>query len=136
MNEADQTLWNAYWQGDQNAYAQLVEYYLPIVKITVGRIAMNLPPHVDYEDLYSSGCMGLLSAVEKYDPKSGAKFQSYAITRVRGAVIDELRQHDVLGRIVRERIGRIHAAEEAILGRTADCTPDEIAAEAASSGWN
>lgn len=133
MEEADQDLWARYWQGDREAYSQLVEHYLPIVKITVGRIAMNLPPHIDYEDLYSAGCLGLLSAVERYNPQSGAKFQSYAITRVRGAVIDELRQYDILGRIVRDRVSRIHDAEDALLGRSADCTAEEIATEAGIS---
>lgn len=130
MEEADLSLWERYWQGSHEAYSQLAEFYLPIVKITVGRIAMNLPPHVEYEDLYSAGCMGLLSAIERYNPQSGAKFQSYAITRVRGAVIDELRQHDILGRIVRDRISRIHHAEVALMGQNADCTSEEIAEEA------
>src|SRR5215211_5958363 len=60
------------------AEAELVEEYLPLVKTVVGRLAMTLPPHVDIEDLYSSGLVGLLNAVRQYDPHAGSSFESYA----------------------------------------------------------
>src|ERR1044072_5632892 len=76
------------------AEAQIVEEYLPLVKTVVGRLAMSLPPHVDIEDLYSSGLVGLLNAVRNFDPKGGSSFESYARVRIRGAVYDELRRLD------------------------------------------
>src|SRR3954469_7108075 len=85
------------------AEAELVEEYLPLVKTVVGRLAMTLPPHVDIEDLYSSGLVGLLNAVRNYDPKGGSSFESYARVRIRGAVFDELRRLDWVPRSVHDK---------------------------------
>lgn len=125
-----EALWTRHFQGDRPAYEQLVEHYLPIVKTTVGRIAMNIPAFVDREDLYSAGCMGLISAVTRYNPDREAKFTTYAITRIRGAILDELRSHDLLGRVTRERVTRIHTAERDLQNRGEELTPEQIAEEA------
>src|ERR1044071_3761865 len=70
----------------------LAREHLPLVRSIVQRIAMTLPAHVDANDLYSSGLVGLLNAIRNYDPTSGSTFESYARVRIRGAIFDELRR--------------------------------------------
>jgi RNA polymerase sigma factor for flagellar operon FliA len=127
MVDVDKSVWDRFRAGDRQAYDQLVDTYIPLVKITIGRMAMNLPRHIDYEELYSTGCMGLLSAINRYDPTREAKFTTYAITRIRGSVIDELRTHDVLGRITRDRVTRIHKAEKELQRQGKAVTAEEVA---------
>jgi RNA polymerase sigma factor for flagellar operon FliA len=131
--EVDQELWDRFRAGDRRAYDEITEAYLPLVKITIGRMAMNLPSFVDYEELYSTGCMGLLSAVERYDPTREAKFTTYAITRIRGAVLDDLRSHDLLGRVTRDRVTRIREAEDSLRAEGETLSDESIAAEAGLS---
>ncbi|MCC8165216.1 MAG: FliA/WhiG family RNA polymerase sigma factor [Planctomycetes bacterium] len=123
-------LWAKTRAGDRDAYEALVDSYLPLVKITVSRMAINLPSFISRDELYSAGCMGLVSAVERYDPSRDARFTTYAITRIRGAVLDELRSHDILGRVVRDRVNRIERVEAELLSSNTVVTPDEIAAAA------
>lgn len=123
-------LWTRFRNGDRRAYESLVESYLPMVKITVGRLAVNIPSYIDRDDLYSAGCMGLLAAIERYDPAREAKFTTYALTRVRGAIIDELRHHDQLGRVTRDRVNRIHEAQREI-SNSGEQLCDERVAEVA-----
>lgn len=120
-------LWERHRAGDRNAYESLVDSYLPLVKITVSRMAINLPSFISRDELYSAGCMGLVSAVDRYDPGRDARFSTYAITRIRGAVLDELRSHDVLGRVVRDRVNRIEKVEAELLGRNAVVSPEDVA---------
>jgi RNA polymerase sigma factor FliA len=89
------------------AEADLVERYLPLVKTVVGRMAMNLPSHVDIEDLTSSGLVGLLNAVRNHDPEGGSSFESYARVRIRGAVLDELRRLDWVPRSVHDKARKV-----------------------------
>lgn len=126
-------LWKRYRAGDRDAYEALVDSYLPLVKITVSRMAINLPSFISREDLYSAGCVGLVSAVERYDDSRDARFTTYAITRIRGAVLDELRTHDVLGRVVRDRVNRIERAEADLMRHGNVISPEDIAAEAGLS---
>ena len=110
------------------AEAAMVEQHLPLVKTVVGRLAMSLPPHVDPEDLYSSGLVGLLNAVRQYDPLAGSSFESYAKVRIRGAIFDELRRLDWIPRSVHEKARRVQGAMEKLeqkLGRVPK--DDEIA---------
>ena len=102
------------------AEADLVEQYLPLVKTVVGRLAMSLPPHVDSEDLYSSGLVGLLNAVRNFDPLAGSTFESYAKVRIRGAIFDELRRLDWIPRSVHEKARKVQGVLEKLeqkLGR-------------------
>lgn len=92
--------------------AAMVEEYLPLVKTVVGRLAMSLPPHVDPEDLYSSGLVGLLNAVRQYDPCAGSSFESYAKVRIRGAIFDELRRLDWIPRSVHEKARKVQGVME------------------------
>lgn len=133
MIEVDEVLWERYRAGERAAYEELVEAYLPLVKITIGRMAMNLPSFIDYEELYSTGCIGLLNAIERYDPTREAKFTTYAITRIRGAVLDDLRSHDLLGRVTRDRVTRIRQAEDRLRNLGQAVAPETVAHEAGLS---
>ena len=85
------------------AEAELVEQYIPLVKSIVNRLAMTLPAHVEAEDLFSAGMVGLLNAIRNFNPKSGTALETYARVRIRGAVYDELRRMDWVPRSVQDR---------------------------------
>lgn len=101
-------LWRRYHQrGDSDTESALIEQYLPLVSSIAARLAMSLPEHVGQDDLYSSGLMGLLQAVRNYDPACGASFETYARTRIRGAMLDDLRKMDWIPRTVHEKARKI-----------------------------
>ncbi len=107
---------------------RLIVMYSPLVKYVAGRLGSGLPAHVDEGDLVSYGLLGLIGAIERYDPERDIKFETYAIARIRGAIIDELRALDWVPRSVRSRareIERAIAGLEAKLGRAP--TDEEIA---------
>ncbi|MBN2490532.1 MAG: FliA/WhiG family RNA polymerase sigma factor [Planctomycetes bacterium] len=97
--------------GDRD---QWVLDYLPLVNFVLGRLGINLPTHVDREDLFSAGVIGLINAARQYDPDRGASFKTYAYTSVKGAILDELRRQDFLPRTQRERMKAFHAARRAL----------------------
>jgi RNA polymerase sigma factor for flagellar operon FliA len=104
--------------------------YSPLVKYVAGRMSSGLPAHVEEADLISYGLVGLISAIERFDPAREIKFETYAITRIKGAIIDELRSMDWVPRSVRARareLERANAKLENSLQRTP--TDSEIAAE-------
>jgi RNA polymerase sigma factor for flagellar operon FliA len=104
--------------------------YSPLVKYVAGRIAASLPPHVDEADLISYGLGGLISAIERYDPRREIKFETYAITRIKGAIIDELRSMDWVPRSVRNRAREIEQANARLENRLQRApTDEELAAE-------
>jgi RNA polymerase sigma factor for flagellar operon FliA len=88
---------------------EMVQEYLPLVKNVVGRLAMSLPPHVDVEDLYSAGLVGLLNAIRNFDPQGGSTFESYARVRIRGTIFDELRRMDWVPRSVHDKARKVQA---------------------------
>lgn len=102
-------LWRCYSGAGHGSTAegQLVEQHLPLVKTVVGRVAMSLPPHVDAEDLYSAGMVGLLNAIRRYDVGSGVAFETYARLRIRGAVLDELRRLDWVPRSLHKKARKV-----------------------------
>ncbi len=107
---------------------QLAEHYLPLVKIVGGRLAVSLPPHLDRDDLLSSGFFGLLDAIDRFDISRNIKFETYAGVRIRGAMIDYLRAKDWVPVTMRQKIRRYEQAVyklETELGRSA--TDKEIA---------
>ena len=73
---------------------ELIHKYLHIVKYVAGKISVSLPPNVDLNDLINDGIVGLIDAIEKYDDSRGVKFETYAITRINGSIIDALRALD------------------------------------------
>lgn len=89
---------------------KLVREHLPLVKTIVGRLAMTLPSHVDLDDLYSAGVIGLLNALRNYDESNGARFVTYARIRIHGAVIDELRRMDCVSRTIRDKARKVQTA--------------------------
>lgn len=107
---------------------EIVHKYLHLVKYVAGRISINLPPNVEINDLINDGILGLIDATEKYDDARGVKFETYAITRINGAILDALRALDWVPRAVRQRareLDRVYQELESELGRAA--TEDEIA---------
>lgn len=119
--------------GDENYREQLVKNYLPLVKYLTDRVAQHLPDSIrknDRDDLYLEGVVGLLDAMEKFDIGRNIKFETYASSRIRGAIIDSLRKEDILPKNVREQAKKIEKAyitKEAELGRKA--TDEEIMKE-------
>ncbi|HWP33800.1 MAG TPA: RNA polymerase sigma factor WhiG [Solirubrobacterales bacterium] len=105
-------LWRRYKvEGDASARERLVVAYSPMVKFVAGRLGAGLPSHVDDADLISYGLMGLIGAIERFEPERGIKFETFAMTRIRGAIIDELRSLDWVPRSVRARAREIEAAQ-------------------------
>jgi len=96
--------------GDLGLRDRLILMYAPLVKYVAGRLGSGLPAHVDEGDLASYGLLGLMNAIERYDPDRDVKFETYAIARIRGAIIDELRAMDWVPRSVRSRARAIERA--------------------------
>ncbi len=114
--------------GDKAARDRLILTYAPLVKYVAGRLRSGLPAHVDEGDLASYGLLGLIGAIERFDPSRDIKFETYAIARIKGSIIDELRSMDWVPRSVRARardIERTIAQLEAKLARAP--TDEEIA---------
>jgi RNA polymerase sigma factor for flagellar operon FliA len=107
-----QTLWVEYRKsGDQTIRDRLILTYAPLVKFVAGRVGASLPAHVDEQDLVSYGLLGLIGAIERFDPGREIKFETFAMARIRGAIIDELRSLDWVPRSVRSRAREIEAAQ-------------------------
>ena len=106
-----QALWQEYRATrDRGLRDRLILTYAPLVKFVAGRLGSNLPAHVDDQDLVSYGLLGLIGAIERYDPGREIKFETYAIARIKGAIIDELRSLDWVPRSVRARAREIERA--------------------------
>lgn len=130
----EEQVWGRYRRNRGRAdFDRLVEHYLPLVKVVAGRLALHLPSFIREEDLYSAGCVGILSAVENFDPGRDVRFETYALARVRGAMLDELRSMDMLTRGVRERASRIRAAEQALRDEGEVLSPEAVAGRAGLS---
>lgn len=97
-------LWLDYKQHhDKEAKDALIVHYVELVKIIAGRLYVDYNHHVDYEDLISYGILGLIDAIEKFDPGKQVKFETYANIRIRGAIIDQLRNLDWVPRSLRHK---------------------------------
>ena len=122
-----------YWgrfkdSGDAQARDGLILHYSPLVKFVAGRVGVGLPRNVEQADLISYGMFGLIDAIDKFDPERGIKFETYAVNRIKGAILDELRALDWVPRSVRARareIQRSLAELEHRLQRSA--TDEELA---------
>jgi len=93
--------------GDQKAREGLILHYSPLVKFVAGRLRAGLPKSVDASDLASYGTFGLIDAIDKFEPERGYKFETYAVNRIKGAILDELRALDWVPRSVRARAREI-----------------------------
>jgi RNA polymerase sigma factor for flagellar operon FliA len=112
-------LWRLYSRSGPGSSTEnrLVEEYLPLVKTVVGRLAMTLPSHVNSDDLYSAGLVGLLNAMRRFNPSNGTSFETYARVRIRGAVFDELRRLDWVPRSVHEKAKKIEKTMQELTQR-------------------
>jgi RNA polymerase sigma factor for flagellar operon FliA len=114
-------LWADYKTTGERSYRdRLILHYAPLVKYVAGRVRSGLPNNVESADLVSYGMFGLIDAIDKFDTTRQIKFETYAINRIRGAIIDELRSLDWVPRSVRSKakdLERAHAALEAELKR-------------------
>jgi|UniRef100_A0A7C5AMD9 RNA polymerase sigma factor for flagellar operon FliA len=102
---------------------QMVMQYAPLIKYIASRLALRLPSHISLDDLISSGIIGLIDAIHKFDPKKNINFKTYAEFRIKGAILDELRSLDWIPRSVRKKshlLEKAYAALEKDLGRPAD----------------
>ena len=124
-----QALWHEFKRTNERALRdRLILTYAPLVKYVAGRLGSGLPAHVEEGDLVSYGLLGLIGAIERFDPDRDIKFETYAIARIKGSIIDELRSMDWVPRSVRARardIERTIAQLEARLTRAP--TDEEIA---------
>ena len=133
MAKTDDTaaLWQEFRKsGDRGLRDRLILTYAPLVKFVAGRLGSGLPAHVDEGDLVSYGLLGLIGAIERFDPEREIKFETYAIARIKGAIIDELRSIDWVPRSVRAKaraVERAYSKLENELRRTPD--DKEVAAE-------
>jgi RNA polymerase sigma factor for flagellar operon FliA len=124
-------LWQAYRRNrDATLRDRLVLYYAPLVKYVAGRVGTGLPAHVDIADLVQSGVFGLWDAIDRFEPERGLKFETYAMQRIRGAILDELRAQDWVPRTVRSRAREVERALERLETRLQRSATDaEVAAE-------
>ncbi|MCW2609871.1 MAG: polymerase sigma factor FliA [Actinomycetota bacterium] len=131
VDEAIASLWREFKDtGDTSLRERLILHYSPLVKYVAGRVGVGLPPNIEQADLVSYGIFGLIDAIEKFDLERAIKFETYAISRIRGAIIDELRSIDWIPRSVRYKareVEKAYASLEAKLRRTP--TEQEVAAE-------
>lgn len=124
-------LWTDYKRtGARQLRDRLIVQYSPLVKYVAGRVSVGLPQSIEQSDLVSYGIFGLIDAIDKYDTERGIKFETYAIARIKGAIIDELRSIDWVPRSVRAKARSVEKAYtklEGTLLRTP--TDEEVAAE-------
>jgi RNA polymerase sigma factor for flagellar operon FliA len=118
-------LWQEYKQsGRRDVRDRLILHYSPLVKFVAGRVAVGLPQNVEQSDLVSYGIFGLMDAIEKFDLTRGYKFETYAMSRIKGAIIDELRTIDWVPRSVRAKARAIERAYSKLEGEL-HRTPEE-----------
>ena len=114
---------------DQKLRDRLILTYAPLVKYVAGRLGSGLPAHVDDEDLASYGLLGLIGAIERFDPTRDVKFETYALGRIKGAIIDELRSLDWVPRSVRSRARQIERTIAELEGKLGRAPSDEEIAD-------
>src|SRR5579872_6599104 len=115
---------------DRRTKEKLILEYAPLIKFIAQKIAVRLPSNIELDDLISSGVIGLMDAIEKYDPSRDNKFKTYAEFRIRGAILDELRAQDWVPRSVRDKaklLDRTYSSLEQAMGRSP--SDEEVAVE-------
>jgi RNA polymerase sigma factor for flagellar operon FliA len=127
--KTEEDLWRSYKKHrDTRIRDFFVKQYAPLVKYVAGKVAIGMPNNVEFDDLVGFGVFGLFDAIEKFDPDKHVKFKTYAVTRIRGAIFDELRTIDWVPRSVRQKTREVEETIrklEASVGRAA--TDEEIA---------
>ena len=131
MNDADFKLWKKYKKTKTRLLREeIVRKYLYLVKYVAGRVAIGLPPNVEFNDLVSYGILGLFDAIEKYDVNQGNKFETYGVSRIRGAIMDELRKLDWAPRLLRKRAREIERKNRELEDRHGRVATEEELAKA------
>jgi RNA polymerase sigma factor for flagellar operon FliA len=129
VDKTEEELWKLYRKAhDPKIRDHFVRQYAPLVKYVAGKVAIGMPHNVEFDDLVGFGVFGLFDAIEKFDPEKHVKFKTYAVTRIRGSIFDELRSIDWVPRSVRQKTRELEETIrelEAQLGRSA--TDQEIA---------
>ncbi len=127
----EEKLWEKFIKSrEQDIRDYFVIKYAPLVKYVAGKVSMGMPQNIEFDDLVSYGIFGLIDAINKFDPARGIKFKTYAMTRIRGAIFDELRSIDWIPRSIRQKakqIEQVISELENKLGRTVE--DEEIAKE-------
>src|ERR671917_2762761 len=122
--------WETYKStGSAAARDRLILHYSPLVKYVAGRVAVGLPANIEQSDLISYGIFGLIDAIDKYDQSRNIKFETYAISRIRGAIIDELRAIDWVPRSVRFKAREVEKAYTALENKLKRPPSDEEIAQ-------
>jgi RNA polymerase sigma factor for flagellar operon FliA len=113
MRQTDmKDVWSSYKKtGDEKAREKLVLAYSPLVKFVAGRMSSGLPAHIEESDLISYGLLGLIGAIERFDPEREIKFETFAVSRIKGSIIDELRSLDWVPRSVRAKAREIESTQ-------------------------
>ncbi len=121
---AEQDIWQQYRKTkDPSLKERLVLEHLGLVKYLAGRLAISAPPTLNQEDLEGYGVIGLLDAIEKYDPKQGTEFKNYAYTRIRGSMLDEIRKQNWIPRSKWQKFNKMNTIKDYLLQKGK--TPDE-----------
>src|SRR6266850_6831711 len=118
--EPNYPIWVRLRAGDRSARDELVVKYAPLVKYVIGRMAISLPAAMDSDDVLSAGTVGLLHAIDRFDPDQGVRFETYALQRIRGAIIDAIRSISPVSRTSLRRsrlLEETTAALTQVLGR-------------------
>lgn len=115
--------------GDQEAREQLILHYAPLVKRVVGRLGISESAPLDFQDRVSHGMLGLIEAIDRFDPQRGVAFETFATSRIRGAILDALRSLDHVSRSVRRRAGEIERAFAELRARFGRMPSDEEVAD-------
>lgn len=130
MEPEVRALWEEYRKTSRaDLREQLILNYAPLVKYVAGRVGVGLPQTIEHADLVSYGMFGLIDAIERFDLEKGVKFETYAITRIKGAIIDELRSVDWVPRSVRAKARAVDKAMQSLEGRLQRTPTDQELAE-------
>jgi RNA polymerase sigma factor for flagellar operon FliA len=122
-------VWEDFRAGSSSAREQLILHYAPLVKYVAGRLGAGLPQTVEQADLVSNGMFGLMDALDKFDPERNVKFETYAIPRIRGAILDELRAMDWVPRSIRFKARELEKANAELENELKRPPTDEEVAE-------
>src|SRR5258708_3742257 len=128
--EPNYPIWVRLRAGDRSARDELVVRYAPLVKYVIGRMAISLPAAMDSDDVLSAGTVGLLHAIDRFDPEQGVRFETYALQRIRGSIIDTIRSLSPLSRGAGRRARLLDETTAALAQRLRRApTQDELAQE-------
>lgn len=115
MDLDNEKLWEEYTRSpESHLKEEIVRRFLPLVRYVAARMSVKFPPGLDFEDILSFGVLGLLDAIDRFEPGRGFVFQTFAVPRIRGAILDELRRFDWISRSGREKLQKFERTLEDI----------------------